>query len=595
MKIVKFRIKNYRSIRDTGDCYLDGKITILAGKNEAGKTTILEALEDFNTDKDVREDAIPLWDESSKPEIELTTKLEKEDVSQIFEKFGIKKSNVDELTIKVSKVYPRDYKIDYSEILKALFPEKKKLEKDLVELIKDLEKKIENLPVDENYVKNQLYNTPEVNAFDNLKFIDGLSKGEIKKLNEKIKKLKERVKEFNEIKKFVREFEEFFKSNFFPNFILFKTFEDVLPSQIPISQVPQNELVKDLAKISGLDSTLIQPTIDPRKRIKHKEEINLKLQEDYKEFWSQDNSKIKVEWGDTDIYFFIEEDRELYKPEIRSKGKQWHLAFYIRVTARSVEGGNNVLLIDDPGLFLHAKAQKDILKKLEKCAQCLQIIYATHSPYLMPSDKLSRVRLIIKYDREGTKIEKVTAKADKETLTPILTAIGEDLSVGIRVDKKNSVVVEGYSDYLYLTTFKNLLNIQTELNFVPSVGADNVVHVGAVLFGWGLDPIFVLDNDDKGNRIKGKLEEKLSIDKERTILIPENEEGSIEDLFSKEDFLKYIESNIQTHSKVLTATRFYQEVENGKIKISDITDETKQNFKYLFERLNELVKNENSN
>ena len=61
-------------------------------------------------------------------------------------------------------------------------------------------------------------------------------------------------------------------------------------------------------------------------------------------------------------------------PEQRSKGKQWHLAFYIRITARSKEGKNNILLIDEPGLFLHAQAQEDIINKLEDASQTMGII-----------------------------------------------------------------------------------------------------------------------------------------------------------------------------------------------------------------------------
>ncbi len=59
MKLKKFRIKNYKSIADSGDCYLTDTVTIFAGKNESGKTSILEALEDFDTDEKIRESAKP--------------------------------------------------------------------------------------------------------------------------------------------------------------------------------------------------------------------------------------------------------------------------------------------------------------------------------------------------------------------------------------------------------------------------------------------------------------------------------------------------------------------------------------------------------
>lgn len=55
MKFVKFRVHNYKAIIDSGDCYLSEKLTILAGKNESGKTSILEALEDCHEDNAIRD------------------------------------------------------------------------------------------------------------------------------------------------------------------------------------------------------------------------------------------------------------------------------------------------------------------------------------------------------------------------------------------------------------------------------------------------------------------------------------------------------------------------------------------------------------
>ena len=57
MKVKRVRIKNYKSIIDSTDCYIENNLTIFAGKNESGKTAILEALEDFNVGKDISKEA----------------------------------------------------------------------------------------------------------------------------------------------------------------------------------------------------------------------------------------------------------------------------------------------------------------------------------------------------------------------------------------------------------------------------------------------------------------------------------------------------------------------------------------------------------
>jgi len=86
MKLKKFKITNYKSIADSGDCYLTDTITILAGKNESGKTSILEALEDFDTDNKIRETAKPIKSPDAIPEISITFIVEKDTIKDFLKK-----------------------------------------------------------------------------------------------------------------------------------------------------------------------------------------------------------------------------------------------------------------------------------------------------------------------------------------------------------------------------------------------------------------------------------------------------------------------------------------------------------------------------
>lgn len=604
MKVIKFKIRNYKSIVDSGDCYLDDKITILAGKNEAGKTAIVEALGDFDLGKSISQKAIPLWEREALPRIDILIELEEEEIEEFFTylqndilkvappgEFKISKKIIRDCPIELSKIYPNINKVS-DKTLSAIHPAIKSLS-NTVERLKEIiyycNEKTRNFPVREDMIK-----VPQriVNLLTNYspQYRPNVSNEEQQLTLKNIEEIKHLLTESDTLIKISYEIEQFILQNFIPNFILFVTFDDILPTQIPITKAQEEEIIKDLASISGLDLKKIQSSEDPKIREHHKDQVNLKLSEDYKQFWTQDYTNLYFSLDTNNIYFWIREGKEYYNPDMRSKGKQWHLSFYIRITARSLEGKKNVILIDEPGLFLHAKAQRDILRKLEDCSKKTQIIYTTHSPYLIPSETLNRVRLVRKYETKGTKIEKLTAKADKETLTPILTAIGEDLSAGIKVDKKNPIVLEGFSDYLYFTAFKNLLNIKIDINFIPSVGANNVIHVGSILFGWGLDPIFILDNDREGKRVRNKLIDKLSIKEEKIILVPLDKEGKIENMFSKEDFEKYIKGEkTNKKGKVLTATQLYQEVEKDEIELTDFTKETKENFGNVFKKIKELI------
>lgn len=586
-KVESFRIKNYKSILDSKKCYVDNEITVLAGKNEAGKTAILQALDDFNFSKNIREEAIMISNKGLKPEIEVTLLLEDKDLNEIFVD-SKQRQSVKENKVTITKIYPNKYSIS-EESVNRFVPNKSNLIKNIKKEFDFLDSRIENI----DSIGIEIDKLGELNylpTFGNFipKFKEDVKEKEHGKINKVISKIREDAKEFNSIKQLESKFLETIESKIIPNFILFSSFDDILPDQIAISEAPNNSLIKDLSLISNLDFDKIKSSSPPDEREKHKDEVNLKFSEKYKQFWTQDSSELYFWWDSNYIYFRIKEDEEYYKIAIRSKGRQWHMAFYIRVTARSAENRNNVILIDEPGLFLHAKAQKDILSELESCAFNNQIIYATHSPYLIQPNKLCRVRLVEKYSHQGTKIEKVNAKADKETLTPILTAIGEDLSAGIRVDKKNSIILEGYSDYIYLNAFKSILGISTDLNFVPAMGGDTPTYIGSILFGWGLDPIFILDNDSQGKTVKEKLKKKLNIDDKRILLIPKGKQGAIENLFSAEDYKRYVE-NKSNIGKVLLALHFSQKVMNKEIKSSDLSADTINNFKQLFTDLVDLV------
>lgn len=106
MKLKKFRIKNYKSIADSGDCYLTDTITILAGKNESGKTSILEALEDFDTDKQIRETAKPIKSPDKTPEISITFVVEKDTIKEILQEIGSSLKASADIELELTKRFP---------------------------------------------------------------------------------------------------------------------------------------------------------------------------------------------------------------------------------------------------------------------------------------------------------------------------------------------------------------------------------------------------------------------------------------------------------------------------------------------------------
>lgn len=596
-EILNFRIKNYRSIKDSGICYLSNDITVLAGKNESGKTSILEALEDFDTEKKIKQKAKPISDEDLNPEILVSFKVDKKILVDINENLIIEEP-FSQITIK------KDFENNYSlnnmsvDIFKNINNELDKLNSTCSNLFKKIKNCMEGLSLPLDLEENKFDNNFK-NQIQNLipKITDVTLKEKAEKLFESLKEEIEKIIEFENIKS---EFVEEFKSHI-PYFIFFNTYKDQkIPNEVPFTELESNEFVQDLVQVSNLDLKLIKDVSKSREQATHNRKLNINLVREYQSFWEQDLSNINIDWKDNKLYFWVTENDEFYPPELRSKGKQWHLAFYIKVTARAKENKPNVLLIDEPGLFLHAKAQKDILKKLEESSKAMQIIYSTHSPYLIDSQYLNRVRLVER-NNQGTKILKLHAKADKETLTPILTAIGDDLSQGIRVDKRESFVVEGISDYFYIQSFRRLFNIKKQFYIVPGCG-DNLPSIGGILFGWGLNPKYILDTDKTS--LQTKLKRNLSLEESDIIPILDKK-GMIEEIFSENDFKRlvledesidisksYIKGIKAKGGKELVARKFFQAVEAGNIKKENLDDNSKFNIKKLLNNIQEVLEDE---
>lgn len=592
MKLISFKIENYRSIKDSGECYFSPSITILAGKNEAGKTSILEALESFNYKQTISDKAKPIDEPESLPKIKITVELSSEERSA-FEK--VKESK----EVEITKTYPENYEINGE--LQDIFPG----------INKQIEKEFEKL---HNVVTNEqerIANVSSINILDILNenaVQDSLAKileeleSEISNNNNNKQKnvLKDSKSEiesaYSEYLSYIK-FDNFIEERDFyralPEFILFDTIEDNIPNEVEFSDIEDNSFVQDLSKISDLDPKMIKQDGNSRAKRKHKKQVNLKLNQDYEDFWTQDASKLSVDWDSDSLYFWIEEGDDYYEPSIRSKGKQWHLSFYTKLTAHANEKNPPIVLIDDPGIHLHKKAQEDILRKLESLSRKTEVIFTTHSPYLIDPNKLNRIRLIEKTQSSGTKINKIHSGADYETLSPILTAMGASPKLGLEVAKKNTIVVEGISDYYYMQAFRELLGLEDlEMNIVPATGDTTLLHIAPILYGWGSDPIFLLDDDSK-NGISQKLsdETELGIAEEKIISIPV-EDGAIEDVFTENDFKKHVLDDSEKEfksknsvymdrakrSKALASKIFYERVLNEEVKLDEKTLENITNI-----------------
>lgn len=202
----------------------------------------------------------------------------------------------------------------------------------------------------------------------------------------------------------------------------------------------------------------------------------------------------------------------------RSAGFVWFFSFLVKFAQVQNDETPVVLLLDEPGLTLHGKAQADLLRFFkEKLAPHHQIIYSTHSPFMVAADELTSVRIVedkveMKGPRRvpiGTKVRDDVLTRDPDTLFPLQGALGYEITQSLFVGK-NTLLVEGPGDILYIQALSAALRrrgkagLDARWTLCPAGGIDKIRPFVAMFAGNALH-VAVLSDQAQGD--KHKLEE----------------------------------------------------------------------------------------
>lgn len=233
----------------------------------------------------------------------------------------------------------------------------------------------------------------------------------------------------------------------------------------------------------------------------------------------------------------------------RSKGFNWFFSFLVWFKKiQEDDASNYILLLDEPGLNLHASAQDNLLKFLKDLSADYQILYTTHSPFMIESDTLNKVRTVLETE-SGSVISESIQEKDPNTLFPLQAALGYDIAQNLFVSKHN-LLVEGASDLLYIQVMSSTLlslgrvGLDSKITVVPTGGLDKVSTFISLLRGSNLNIVCLLDTfkDAKGKaKLDDMIEQKIIGQKKIRFFhefLTDYSTADIEDLFSKEDYLK---------------------------------------------------------
>ncbi len=258
----------------------------------------------------------------------------------------------------------------------------------------------------------------------------------------------------------------------------------------------------------------------------------------------------------------------------RSAGFVWFFSFLAQFKQLKKTTGNAIILLDEPGLTLHGRAQADLLRYIEeRLLPNHQVIFTTHSPFMVPSDRLADVLIVedvVHYDQrqrakvEGTKVRDDVLMVSKDTLFPLQGALGYDLTQSLFVGK-NTLLVEGPSDVLYLQALSSALTqrkrtcLDPRWTLCPGGGIDKIASF-ASLFGSNRLNMAVLCDIAIGDKkkIEGlRKHQLLQADHVFTIAdFTGQEEGDVEDLFPHEKYAELLNEAYGLKAKnKLTAER----------------------------------------
>ena len=212
------------------------------------------------------------------------------------------------------------------------------------------------------------------------------------------------------------------------------------------------------------------------------------------------------------FFTFIKDDHDpaLIKLEERSKGFQWFFSFdlmFMHESQGTFEGC--VILLDEPGLHLHPDAQKDLLRRLEEYANGNTLLYTTHLPFMIDLNHPDRIR-ILKETGDGIAVTTDFTESPPEAKFVLQAALGMDASQSFLVADRN-LVVEGVNDYWVLTELSNLLQqdgedgLPGDVLITPGGSASTAVHIATIMIGQNLSVVALFDSDDEGRRAQEKL------------------------------------------------------------------------------------------
>jgi len=553
MKLKSFRVRNFRSINDSGIIEL-AQQTVLVGRNESGKTNLLLALRSLNpADEPVELSYVKDFPRERHPDefsdaLEVLetlwelTDVEKDEVFNIYPRVAfnnpqevlITRNYKGDIKVKFMKLEPET--VDFDKVRKLLGKIQHSINGSLSSVDESTSKAISaGLKELSNNIVRQSRIYAEI--ADNIKKTIADFRQSAKGVNYQIPEnanssleeiLKDAIKLAEELSQ--RETARKLIKENIPIFIYLSEYPEIEGHQdIPnyLSRLQNRQLTEEdlnfgkLCTVAGLNPKELNDLLAQNHEIRQQltNRAGAIVTKKVRQLWTDRQLKIRFNLDANHFDTLVADPSSIYDVEInlneRSRGFKWFFSFYITFAADTAGGyaENAILLLDEPGLYLHAVAQKDLIGHFANDFKN-QIIYTTHSPFMIPTDNITSIRTLNIDQETGTTVTN-DPTGDERTLFPIQTALGYDLTQTLFVGERN-IVVEGVTDYWYLAVISDYLRelkkVALPYNSVvtPAGGAQKIAYMVALLTSQRLKVLVLLDSEKQSrisasDMIKSKL------------------------------------------------------------------------------------------